>query len=179
MSDGVVVADSHSQQCGCCFSHCRKPSGLCHAGERSVPDRGHGLHSPSFNKDQSGTATPNSEEGAASSGFAGTILNLVDADGGPQEYMALKLERESRAAATKLPLPEDKGTTHKPAEPGDQSHEAQDGHDAAVPTSPVMSQMSMPGAWLLNHRRLPGMLGQMTSDIMGRAQLDQVRLTPL
>lgn len=104
----------------------------------------------------------------------------MDTDGGPQEHMALKLERESSSVATKLPgeaPPEDKATTHKPAE--DQSHEAQDSHDAVVPTSPVLSQLSMPGAWLLNHRRLPGMLGQMTSDIMGRAQLDQVRLNQL
>lgn len=96
--------------------------------------------------------------------------------------MVLKLERESSSVATKLPgeaLPKDKATTHEPAEPEDRSHEAQDGHDAVVPTSPVLSQMSMPGAWLLNHRRLPGMLGQMTSDIMGRAQLDQVRLIQL
>lgn len=106
----------------------------------------------------------------------------MDSDGGPQQYMVLKLERESSSVAAKLPgeaPAEDKGPTHKGAEPEDQSHEAQDGHDAAVPTSPVLSQMSMPGAWLLNHRRLPGMLGQMTSDIMGRAQLDQVRLTQL
>lgn len=106
----------------------------------------------------------------------------MDTDGGPQEYVALKLERESSSVGTKLPgeaLPEHKAATHKPAEPGDRSHEAQDGRDAVVPTSPVLSQMSMPGAWLLSNRRLPGMLGQMTSDIMGRAQLDQVRLTQL
>lgn len=106
----------------------------------------------------------------------------MDTDGGPQEYRVLKLERESSSVVTKLPgeaLSEDKATTGKPAEPEDQSHEAQDGHDAVAPTSPVLSQMSMPGAWLINHRRLPGMLGQMTSDIMGRAQLDQVRLTQL
>lgn len=106
----------------------------------------------------------------------------MDTDGGPQEYMVLRLERESSSVATKLlgeALPEDKAATHKPVEPEDQSREAQDGRDAVVPTSPVLSQMSMPGAWLLNHRRLPGMLGQMTSDIMGRAQLDQVRLTQL
>lgn len=94
--------------------------------------------------------------------------------------MALKLERESSSAATKPPgeaPPEDRATAHEPAAPEGQSHEAVDGRDAVVPTSPVLSQMSMPGAWLLNHRRLPGMLGQVTSDIMGRAQLDQVRLT--
>ena len=94
--------------------------------------------------------------------------------------MVLKLKRESSSVGTKPPgdaLPEDKAATHKPAEPEDPFREAQDGQDALVPTSPVLSQMSMPGAWLLNHRRLPGMLGQMTSDIMGRAQLDQVRLT--
>lgn len=103
----------------------------------------------------------------------------MDTDGGPQEHMALKLERESSSVATKLPreaLPEDRV---EPAEPEEQSHEAVDGHDVVVPTSPVLSQMSMPGAWLLNHRRLPGMLGQVTSDIMGRAQLDQVRLLQL
>lgn len=144
-------------------------------GEKSIPDHGNVPHSPSFNKDHSGTATPNSEEGAASSGLAGAILNPVGADGGPQECMVLKLRREGSCGAA----PEDKASTHKPAEPEDQSHEARDGHEAAIATSPVLSQMSMPGAWLLNHRRLPGMLGQMTSDIMGRAQLDQVGLTQL
>lgn len=144
-------------------------------GEKSVPDRGQGTHSPSI-KNHSGTATPNSEEGAGNCGFAGAILNPVDTEGGPQEYLVLKLEGKSSSGATNVPgeaASEDKAATHKPAEPEDQSH------DAAVPTSPVLSQMSMPGAWLMNHRRLPGMLGQMTSDIMGRAQLDQVRLTQL
>lgn len=104
----------------------------------------------------------------------GAILNPVDKGGVSQECLVLKLEGESSSRATKPPgeaVPVDKATTHKPAEPEDQPH------DAAVPTSPVLSQISMPGAWLLNHRRLPGMLGQMTSDIMGRAQLDQVSLT--
>lgn len=145
-------------------------------GEKSIPDRGQGTHSPSINRNHSGTATPNSEEGAGSCEFAGAILNPVDTEGGPQEYLVLKLERKSSAGATNVPgeaAPEDKAATHKPAEPEDQSH------DAAAPTSPVLSQMSMPGTWLMNHRRLPGMLGQMTSDIMGRAQLDQVRLTQL
>lgn len=140
-------------------------------GEKSIPDRGQGTHSPPINRNHSGTATPNSEEGAGSCGFAGAILNPVDTKGGPQEYLVLKLEQKSSSGASNVPgeaAPEDKA-----AEPEDQSH------DAAVPTSPVLSQMSMPGTWLMNHRRLPGMLGQMTSDIMGRAQLDQVSLTQL
>lgn len=143
-------------------------------GEKSIPDRGQGT--PSINKNHSGTATPNSEEGAGSCGSAGVLLNPVDTEGGPQEYLVLKLERKSGSGATNVPgeaAPDDKAASRKPAEPEDQSH------DAAVPTSPVLSQMSMPGTWLMNHRRLPGMLGQMTSDIMGRAQLDQVRLTQL
>lgn len=95
----------------------------------------------------------------------------MDTQGGPQEYLVLKLDpKKSSSGATNVPA---EAAPHKPAEPEDQSH------DAAVPTSPVLSQMSMPGTWLMNHRRLPGMLGQMTSDIMGRAQLDQVRLTQL
>lgn len=54
--------------------------------------------------------------------------------------------------------------------------EQQEDQCSAVPTSPVLSQMSMPGTWLLGHRRIPGMLGQMPSVIMGRSQSDQVRL---
>eukprot|EP00066_Takifugu_rubripes_P006832 XP_003971904.1 PREDICTED: tau-tubulin kinase 2-like [Takifugu rubripes] len=148
----------------------RRRSGLCQVGEKSTPDRGQGTHSPSINKNHSATATPNSEEGAGSCGIAGAPLNPVDTEGGPQEYLVLKLERKSSSGAANVPgeaTSEDKAARRKPAEPEDQSH------DAAVPTSPVLSQISMPGAWLMNHRRLPGMLGQMTSDIMGRAQLDQ------
>lgn len=135
-------------------------------GEKSIPDRGQGTHPPSIHKNHSGTATPNSEEGAGSCGSAGALLNPVDTEGGPQEYLVLKLDRKSSSGATNVlgeAAPEDK----------DQCH------DAAVPTSPVLSPMSMPGTWLMNHRRLPGMLGQMTSDIMGRAQLDQVRWAQL
>lgn len=60
------------------------------------------------------------------------------------------------------------------AETENQSSEPQDGQCTAVPSSPVLSQMAMPGTWLLGHRRLPGMLGQMPSVIMGRSQVDQV-----
>lgn len=87
----------------------------------------------------------------------------------------LELEQGSGSGATKPPgeaLHEDK--TGTPAEAENQSSDPQDGQATAVPSSPVLSQMSMPGTWLLGHRRLPGMLGQMPSVMIGRAQMDQV-----
>lgn len=84
----------------------------------------------------------------------------------------LELEQGGAPGATRLPgeAPcEDKPENEKSSEP-------EEGQCPAVPTSPVLSQMSMPGTWLLGHRRLPGMLGQMPSVILGRSQSDQVRL---
>ncbi|KAE8286755.1 Tau-tubulin kinase 2 [Larimichthys crocea] len=103
---------------------------LSQVGEKSLTGRG---QTPSCNEEHSATATPDPEEGAASSGFVAVNLSPV-----PQE---------GRLSG--------------------------DGQSTAVPSSPVLSQMSMPGTWLLGHRRLPGMLGQMPSVIMGRPQMDQ------
>lgn len=91
----------------------------------------------------------------------------------------LELEQGSGSGATKPlaeALHEDKPGSHTPAET-ENSSEPQDGQSPAVPSSPVLSQMSMPGTWLLGHRRLPGMLGQMPSVMMGRSQMDQVGVT--
>lgn len=68
---------------------------------------------------------------------------------------------------------EGKPGSHIAAETENHSSERQDGQSTGVPSSPVLSQMAMPGTWLLGHRRLPGMLGQMPSVIMGRSQMEQ------
>ncbi|XP_078131123.1 tau-tubulin kinase 2b [Sander vitreus] len=148
---------------------------LFQVGEQSIPEREHGQH-PACNEEHSGTATPDHEEGAASNGFVAVNLSPVPQEGDSQEWVMLELEQGSGSGATKPQgeaLHEDKPETHTPAETENQSSEPQDGQPTVVPSSPVLSQMSMPGTWLLGHRRLPGMLGQMPSVIMGRPQMDQ------
>ncbi|XP_074471339.1 tau-tubulin kinase 2b [Sebastes fasciatus] len=145
---------------------------LSQVGEKSIPERGQ----TSCNEEHSGAATPDQEEGAASSGFVAVNLSPVPQEGDSQEWVMLELEQGSGSGATKPPgeAPrEDKPGTRTPAETENQSSEPQDGQSSVVPSSPVLSQMSMPGTWLLGHRRLPGMLGQMPSIIMGRPQMDQ------
>ncbi|XP_070843387.1 tau-tubulin kinase 2b [Chaetodon trifascialis] len=149
---------------------------LSQVGEKSIPERGSGQQTPSCNEEHSGTATPDPEEGAASSGFVAVNLSPVPQEGDSQEWVMLELEQGNGSGATKPPgeAPhEDKPGTRTAAESENQSSEPQDGQSTAVPSSPVLSQMSMPGTWLLGHRRLPGMLGQMPSVIMGRPQMDQ------
>lgn len=74
-------------------------------------------------------------------------------------------------------LHERKPGGHSSGETENQSIEPQDGQSAAGPSSPVLTQMTVPGTWLLGHRRLPGMLGQMPSVIMARPQIEQVGVT--
>ncbi|KAA8583101.1 tau-tubulin kinase 2b [Etheostoma spectabile] len=148
---------------------------LFQVGEKSIPEMEHGQH-PACNEEHSGTATPDHEEGAASSGFVAVNLSPVPQEGDSQEWVMLELEQGIGSGATKPQgeaQHEDKPETHTPAETENQSSEPQDGQPTVVPSSPVLSQMSMPGTWLLGHRRLPGMLGQMPSVIMGRPQMDQ------
>lgn len=162
-----------------CFSLGKQRPVLFQVGEQSIPEREHGQH-PACNEEHSGTATPDHEEGAASSGFVAVNLSPVPQEGDSQEWVMLELEQGSGSGATKPQgeaLHEDKPETHTPAETENQSSEPQDGQPTVVPSSPVLSQMSMPGTWLLGHRRLPGMLGQMPSVIMGRPQMDQVGVT--
>lgn len=150
---------------------------LSQVGEKSLTGRG---QTPSCNEEHSATATPDPEEGAASSGFVAVNLSPVPQEGDSQEWVMLELEQGSGSGGTKPPgeaPKEEKPGTHTPAETDNQSSEPQDGQSTAVPSSPVLSQMSMPGTWLLGHRRLPGMLGQMPSVIMGRPQMDQVGMT--
>lgn len=163
-----------------CFSLGKQRPVLSQVGEKSIPERGHGQQSPSCNEEHSGTATPDPEEGAASSGFVAVNLSPVPQEGDSQEWVMLELEQGSGSGAGKPPgeaLHEDKPETQTPAETENQSSEPQDGQSTAVPSSPVLSQMAMPGTWLLGHRRLPGMLGQMPSVMMGRPQMDQVGMT--
>ncbi|XP_046905644.1 tau-tubulin kinase 2b isoform X1 [Hypomesus transpacificus] len=77
----------------------------------------------------------------------------VPLEGDSQEWVMLELEQKPQGEA----LGED-----PPCLP------------EAAPCSPVLSHMAMPCTWLLGHRRLPGMLGQMPSVLpRGRAQLEQ------
>ncbi|XP_068197915.1 tau-tubulin kinase 2b [Antennarius striatus] len=144
---------------------------LSQVGEKSIPERGHGEQTPSCNEGLSGTATPDPEEGAASSGFVAVNLSPVLQEGDSQEWVMLELEQGSGSGAGKPPGDAAREDTPPPppTETLTPPPEQQDGQStAAPPTSPVLSQMSMPGAWLLGHKRLPGMLGQ-----MGRAQMEQ------
>ncbi|XP_029902442.1 tau-tubulin kinase 2b [Myripristis murdjan] len=152
---------------------------LSQLGEKSIPERGHGQQTPPCDEEHTGTATPDQEEGAASSGFVAVNLSPVPQEGDSQEWVMLELEQGSGSGsgATKPPaeaLHEDKPGVHAPTETESHSSDPQDGQPTAVPSSPVLSQMAMPGTWLLGHRRLPGMLGQMPSVIqMSRPQMDQ------
>lgn len=155
----------------CCSLGKQRPV-LSHVGEKSFD----GLQSPSCNEENSGTATPDPEEGAASSGFVAVNLSPVPQEGDSQEWVMLELEQGSGSGATKPPGQEKPGTQSS-AKSENQPSDQQDSQSAAVPSSPVLSQMAMPGTWLLGHRRLPGMLGQLPSVIMGRSQMDQVGMT--
>lgn len=137
---------------------------------KSIPEKG------PKTEGRSGTATPEPDEAPASGGFVAVSLSPVLQEGDSQEWVMLELEQGGGGAsgATRppdaAPSEEDCGNEKQTAE---QQEEEQ---CPAVPTSPVLSQMSMPGTWLLGHRRIPGMLGQMPSVIMGRSQSEQVRL---
>lgn len=137
---------------------------------KSIPERGQ----KTSNEGHSSTATPEPEEAPASGGFVAVSLSPVLQEGDSQEWVMLELEQGSGGSGT----PRD--TKPRDAEPSDdksgiekQTAEQQEDQCPAVPTSPVLSQMSMPGTWLLGHRRIPGILGQMPSVIMGRSQSDQ------
>uniref|UniRef100_A0A7N6AM75 non-specific serine/threonine protein kinase n=1 Tax=Anabas testudineus TaxID=64144 RepID=A0A7N6AM75_ANATE len=163
-----------------CFSLGKQRPVLSQVGETSIPERGHGPQTPSFNEEHSGTATPDPEEGAASSGFVAVNLSPMPQEGDSQEWVMLELEHGSGSGGSKPPgeaQHEKKVGSHIPVKTENHSFEQQDGQSRAVPGSPVLSQMAMPGTWLLGHRRLPGMLGQMPSVIMGRPQMEQVRPT--
>ncbi|XP_029352365.1 tau-tubulin kinase 2b [Echeneis naucrates] len=147
---------------------------LSQVGEKSIPESGQ--QTAPCNEDHSGTATPDPEEGAASSGFVAVNLSPVPQEGDSQEWVMLELEQGSGSAGSRPPAEaarQDKSSSHTPAESENRPSEPQDGQSTAVPSSPVLTQMAMPGTWLLGHRRLPGMLGQMPSVIMGRSQMDQ------
>lgn len=162
-----------------CFSLGKQRPVLFQVGEKSIPERAHGQQSP-CNEEHSGTATPDHEEGAASSGFVAVNLSPVPQEGDSQEWVMLELEQGGGSGPTKTAgeAPrEDTPGRPAAAETDHQSSEPQDGQSSVVPSSPVLSQMSVPGTWLLGHRRLPGMLGQMPSVIMGRPQMDQVGLS--
>ncbi|XP_055005257.1 tau-tubulin kinase 2b [Boleophthalmus pectinirostris] len=129
---------------------------LFHMGDKSIPER-----AAQPGEDHSGTATADPEDGAASSGFVALNLSPVPQEGDSQEWVMLELEQGS---AAKEGVKED-----KPAGGAVAETEAPEGQ-AVVPSSPVLSPVSVPGTWLLGHRRLPGMLGHMPSVIMGRSQ---------
>lgn len=120
-------------------------------------------------------ATPEPDEAPASGGFVPVSLSPVLQEGDSQEWVMLELE-QSGCGAPGATRPPDVAPSEEKRGNEKQASEQQEDQCPAVPTSPVLSQMSMPGTWLLGHRRIPGMLGQMPSVIMGRSQSDQVRL---
>lgn len=136
---------------------------------KSIPEKGQKTEG------RSGTATPEPDEAPASGGFVAVSLSPVLQEGDSQEWVMLELEQGGGGVpgATRLP---DAAPSEEDGGNEKQTAEQQEEQCPAVPTSPVLSQMSMPGTWLLGHRRIPGMLGQMPSVIMGRSQSDQVRL---
>ncbi|XP_024860809.1 tau-tubulin kinase 2b isoform X2 [Kryptolebias marmoratus] len=147
---------------------------LCQVEEKSIPEKDHGQQTPSCNKEQSGTATPDPEEGAASSGFVAVNFSPVPQEADSQEWVILELEQASGSGGSKPPTDESKPGAGAAAGAENPSSEPHDGQASpAAPSSPVLSQMAVPGTWLLGHRRLPGMLGQMPSVMMGRSQMEQ------
>uniref|UniRef100_A0A3P8QY55 non-specific serine/threonine protein kinase n=1 Tax=Astatotilapia calliptera TaxID=8154 RepID=A0A3P8QY55_ASTCA len=156
---------------------CARPV-LSHVGEKSIPEKGPEQQMSSCNEERSGTATPDPEEAAASSGFVAVNFSPVPQEGDSQEWVMLELEQGSGGSKPAAEAShEGKPGSHIAADTENHSSERQDGQSTGVPSSPVLSQMAMPGTWLLGHRRLPGMLGQMPSVIMGRSQMEQVGIT--
>lgn len=149
---------------------------LCHVGEKPIPENVQ--QTSSCNEDQSGTATPDPEEAAASSGFVAVNFSPVPQEADSQEWVMLEMEQVNSSGAGKPQVEtqcEDKSGPCGSDRAENQSAEQQDGQTGpTVPSSPVLSQMAMPGTWLLGHRRLPGMLGP--SVLMGRSQMEQVGL---
>ncbi|XP_024147263.1 tau-tubulin kinase 2b [Oryzias melastigma] len=148
----------------------QRPALPC-VGEKSIPEKEQGRLTPTSNQEHSGTATVDPEEGAASSGFVAVTVSPMPQEGDSQEWVMLELEQGSKPAADGKH--EDKRRTHVPADARNPAPQDEEHSSPAAPSSPVLSQMAMPGTWLLGHRRLPGMLGQMPSVVMGRPQMEQ------
>lgn len=145
---------------------------LSHVAGKSIPEK-----VPKTGAEgRSGTATPEPDEAPASGGFVAVSLSPVLQEGDSQEWVMLELE-QGGGGATGAARPPEAAPSEEESGIEKQTAEQQEDQGPAVPTSPVLSQMSMPGTWLLGHRRIPGMLGQMPSVIMGRSQSDQVRLS--
>ncbi|XP_054618495.1 tau-tubulin kinase 2b [Dunckerocampus dactyliophorus] len=141
---------------------CRgKPPALSQLGEKAVPD------------EHSGTGTADPQDGGVSGGFVAVNVSPVVQEGDSQEWVVLELDQGSSSGAIKPSAEahrEDKpGGTRGTADTENHSSGLQDG--PAVPGSPLLSHRSV-GSWLLGHKRLPGMLGQMPS-VMGRPHMDQ------
>ncbi|XP_038134643.1 tau-tubulin kinase 2b [Cyprinodon tularosa] len=149
---------------------------LCHVGETPIPENGQEQQKPSCNEEQSGTATPDPEEAAASSGFVAVNFSPVPQEADSQEWVMLELEQVNSSGGGKLQAAsqcEDKSGPCGAERAENKSNEPDGEASPAVPNSPVLLQMAVPGTWLLGHRRLPGMLGQMPSVLMGRSQMEQ------
>lgn len=150
---------------------------LCHVGETPIPENGQEQQKPSCNEEQSGTATPDPEEAAASSGFVAVNFSPVPQEADSQEWVMLELEQVNSSGGGKPQAAsqcEDKSGPCGAERAENKSNEPDGEASPAVPNSPDLSQMAVPGTWLLGHRRLPGMLGQMPSVLMGRSQMEQV-----
>ena len=156
--------------------HCSSSLGkqrpvLSQLGERSGPAEGPGDRTGPCDEEHTGAATPDPDEGAASGGFV-AVSPIPPPQAGSQEWVMLELESGSgSASAGAKPALEplhlgDKSPASPSADPGD-------GQPISVPSSPVLSHMSMPGSWLMGHRRLTGMTGMLVQIPSGRS-LDQV-----
>ncbi|XP_051908494.1 tau-tubulin kinase 2b isoform X2 [Hippocampus zosterae] len=132
----------------------KTPPVLSHIGEKALSD------------DHSGAGTADPEEGAVSSGFVAVNISPVVQEGDSQEWVVLELEQAMKPSSEAQR--EDKTATTNAVD--NENHPPQEGPFVAA--SPVVSQCSV-GSWLLGHRRLPGMLGQMPSVVMGRPHMDQ------
>ncbi|XP_059897732.1 tau-tubulin kinase 2b isoform X2 [Gadus macrocephalus] len=132
---------------------------LSQLGERSGPAEGPADRTGPCDEEHTGAATPDPDEGAASGGFV-AVSPIPPPQSGSQEWVMLEMESGSGSASAGAkpalePLPlGDKTPASPSADPGD-------GPPPSAPSSPVLSHMSMPGSWLMGHRRLAGMTGML------------------
>ncbi|XP_061843358.2 tau-tubulin kinase 2b [Nerophis lumbriciformis] len=140
---------------------CRsKPPVLAQPGEKSLPD------------EHSGTGT--AEESGVSGGFVAVNVSPVVQEGDSQEWVMLELDQGTSSGAVKPSAEAQR--EDKPAgicsTAETEKHPSGPQDSPAVLGSPLLSHRSV-GSWLLGHKRLPGMLGQMPSVLMGRPHMDQ------
>ncbi|KAJ3606311.1 hypothetical protein NHX12_025832, partial [Muraenolepis orangiensis] len=91
-----------------------------------------------------------------------------------EEHTAAATPDPDEGAAGPGPVPPPQAGSQEWTPTGSPTADPGDGQPTSAPSSPVLSHMSMPGSWLLGHRRLTGMLGQLPSVMnMSRSHVDQ------